>query len=78
MKEEESKKFNNLCDEFTEVFERVSATFEMMNQFQRNPTEVSEASKTGSTWLMDDAIESLETLKSKFYTLNKDMRDSKL
>lgn len=74
MKKEELQKMSNLCDEFDTVFEKVSATLDMLNQFQNNQTEVSKASISGSAWIMDDVQDSLETLKSKFYMLNQDMK----
>ena len=74
MKQEELETMNALCDEFNTVFEKVSATFDMLNQFQNNKTEISEASISGSAWIMDDTIDSLQALKGRFFILNKELK----
>lgn len=75
MKQEDLNKMNRLCDEFNMVYEKVSATFDMLYQFQNNKTEISESSTAGSALIMEDVIESLGNLKSSFFLFNKELRD---
>ena len=67
-------KFTLLADDLDNTIEKASATIEMLYQFLKNKTEISELSIRGADFIMEDTQKELELIKSKFHMLIKEVK----
>lgn len=67
-------KIMSLVDDLDNTIEKASATIEMLYQFLKNKTEISELSIRGADFIMEDTQKELELIKSKFHMLLKEVK----
>ncbi len=67
-------KIMSLVDDLDNTIEKASATIEMLYQFLKNKTEISELSIRGADFIMEDTQKELELIKSKFHMLIEEVK----